>query len=132
MPRAPRPWSTVSPYLTPAVLRHFWARVKKGAPSACWPWQGATNQYGYGMVYIPGIQRPSIVATRIAYWAARGEMPDDRFVCHMCDNRQCCNPAHLWLGTHQQNLRDMHAKGRGGPWNKGLKTGSRADRERAA
>jgi hypothetical protein len=34
------------------------------------------------------------------------------FVLHRCDNRLCCNPAHLFVGTQRENIRDMMAKGR--------------------
>src|SRR4029077_3747536 len=57
---------------------------------------------------------------RLAYELANGvTLPLDRrnqkstvHVCHSCDNPPCCNPAHLWLGTMQQNIGDAAQKGR--------------------
>ncbi len=44
-----------------------------------------------------------------------GEIPSGMDVLHPCDNPACCDPAHLFLGTQQDNIDDMVAKGRNRP-----------------
>lgn len=67
---------------------------------------------GYGSFQV---NRRARGAHRIAWQLANGrELVKPEFVCHHCDNRPCCNPTHLFVGTVTDNVRDMLAKGRGG------------------
>lgn len=49
---------------------------------------------------------------RLSWLIHFGPIPKGMFVCHRCDNRQCTNPEHLFLGSRQDNVDDMMSKGR--------------------
>ena len=76
--------------------------------SGCWLWIGSTVTDGYGVWKAHG-QR---AAHRGSYVMHRGAIPDGMHVLHSCDMPNCVNPAHLRLGTHQENMADLRAKGR--------------------
>lgn len=87
----------------------FWERVEKRGPDECWPWTGYITAGGYGQ--FGTCERP-YSAHRLALRFSDTEIPEGRVVMHSCDNPPCCNPAHLSVGTHADNNRDMITKGR--------------------
>jgi hypothetical protein len=94
-----------------STIGRLWARVDRSAGFfECWPWTGTRSPKGYGFIWLDGTNRR---VHRVVYELAIGPIPDDMWVLHHCDNPPCCNPAHLWLGTNADNMRDMLAKGRG-------------------
>lgn len=94
-------------------LDRILARVdKRAGPDKCWPWVGGSLNEGYGCIRLGSSHGRIVLAHRAAWAIANGPIPDGLFVLHHCDNPPCCNPAHLFLGTHQDNMDDMVAKGR--------------------
>ncbi len=87
----------------------FWGRIK--IAEGCWLWQGAVNTTGYGMACWANGEK-NIVAHRLVYQMVKGPVPEGIEVCHTCDVPRCCNPEHLFLGTHQDNMQDRVRKGR--------------------
>ena len=113
----------------------FWAKVNPNGPvpphqphlGPCWLWTANRNSVGYGMI-APGYGgRSSILAHRASWELANGPVPAGLFVCHHCDTPLCVNPAHLFLGTDQENKDDMVRKGRSP---KGERSGARLHPER--
>lgn len=94
--------------LTKRSVKSFWASVKK--TDSCWLWTGHRNaDSGYGTITTNWQKRR---AHRVSWAIHYGPVPFGMHVLHRCDVPLCVNPAHLWLGTHQDNMDDMKAKGR--------------------
>lgn len=90
----------------PAETR-FWNFIVKG--DGCWSWSGAKAPYGYGVF---NIKKKMVRAHRFSYELHIGPIPEGMQVLHRCDNPECANPDHLFLGTQLDNIRDMHEKKR--------------------
>lgn len=90
-------------------IKRFWSKVDTSRGMfACWLWTDGCNRDGYGKFGWRGKWR---FAHRIMWELMRGDIGKQR-VLHQCDNPRCCNPSHLFLGTQQDNIRDMINKGR--------------------
>jgi hypothetical protein len=94
----------------------FWAGVDVRGPDDCWEWQGSRDATGYGLKRWHGkVRRTHRIAYQIAHDVTLPVQPPTKecvMVLHSCDNRPCCNPAHLSLGLHADNRRDCVTKGR--------------------
>lgn len=49
---------------------------------------------------------------RVSWEIHFGPIPSGMFVLHKCDTRHCVRPDHLFLGTNDDNMKDMAKKGR--------------------
>jgi hypothetical protein len=99
----------------------FWPKVRViDDDNSCWEWTGARTDRGYGAVKAAG---RCLHSHRIAYELTHGPIPAGLLVRHRCDNKGCCRPSHLELGTVADNSRDMVARRRGSKGDKGLPYG---------
>ena len=96
----------------------LWQKVDKKSENECWNWLGYKNAQGYGRTEI---NNKSYYAHRVIFNLVNPGLinlnaPKDTdeygFIMHSCDNPSCCNPKHLSIGTHADNMADKVAKGR--------------------
>lgn len=96
---------------TEKQIARFWAKVNTNGPlpaqqpelGPCWLWTGGGNGQGYGQVRILYQQ---MGAHQVAWEMTQGQIPDGLYVLHKCENRGCCNPAHLYLSASKNATSD--------------------------
>lgn len=98
------------------LRERFYRRISK-RPNGCWLWTGAlmsrkVARMNYGIIRNEISKNEG--AHRVSWRLHKGEIGPGLCVLHKCDNPQCVNPDHLFLGSHQDNARDRSQKGRGG------------------
>jgi HNH endonuclease len=108
------------------TIENIWCRIDKRGPNECWLWTGPKNDgMGYGRFEKDG---RSYYAHRVIYsitnpgtieWKGPINRAAGMLVLHICDNPVCCNPKHLILGTHADNMRDKVERGRSPDYSKG-------------
>ena len=90
-------------------------------PSGCWLWTGYVQPNGYAQFRLDGRRGHARAAYvhRIAYEWFRHEIPDGFEVDHLCRTRHCCNPYHLEVVPHAENIRRAVAAGTFGKRHRG-------------
>lgn len=99
--------------ISPCDKHRFYSSVLFDNSDRCWEWQLALSGNGYGVFSVcRSSHSTTILAHRVAFFLFWGIDPQDYLVLHECDNRKCCNPNHLFVGTYDDNNKDRNRKGR--------------------
>lgn len=118
------------------LLDKLIVKTRKAA-NGCIEWMGCLDADGYGLVRLPSELRTGgprgvvVRVNRVAYELFIGLLPKPLQSLHTCDNPKCCNPTHLFAGTHNDNMRDRSIKGRH-PMSKLSRAAAKLIRERYA
>ncbi len=86
---------------TRPALDRFHEKYVVDDETGCWVWTAARGRDGYGRLWVDG---KSVLAHRFAYDQFVGPIPDGLVLDHLCRNRACCNPEHLRVCTHRENI----------------------------
>jgi HNH endonuclease len=86
------------------IQERFWAKVDR--TEDCWVWMGGKDRAGYGQFAYRVESGPMVwKAHRFAYFLAKGWVPEEKHLDHLCRNRACVNPSHLEPVSSATNTR---------------------------
>lgn len=89
--------------------KRFWEKVGPITDEGCWSWIGSKTKNNRGTFWLNGRM---VTAPRASLELFFGITLDNNFACHHCDNENCVNPSHIFVGDNKQNLIDASNKGR--------------------
>lgn len=103
-----------SPAMAESVINSFHKKYEIVTETGCWIWMASHHARGYGLIHTGRDLRAGKMefAHRVSYEIHYGPFDQSLSVLHRCDNPWCVNPNHLFLGSHQDNMRDMSNKRR--------------------
>jgi hypothetical protein len=129
-------------FKNPKQSWRFWKRINQSGPipehcpevGPCWTWTGGFAFTGGRGIYRFKVDGKNyiIAAHRLSYMFFKGPIKDGMDVCHKCDNEDCVNPDHLWIGTRKENMMDKVAKKRGNFANGGIHYRAKLNEEKVA
>jgi len=86
-----------------------WKQINRKSEDECWEWIGKSLSKGYGHLRI---NNKDCYSHRMVYIETYGSIPEGLCILHTCNNPKCCNPKHLYVGTHADNMEQMSKDGR--------------------
>lgn len=98
--------------MKPTLRERFFAKIDTDGPGGCWLWTAARNNHGYGVIRVGGRGGRLWLAHRLSWLLHHWPIPQGLCILHQCDVPACTNPAHLFIGTMQDNIQDKVTKGR--------------------
>lgn len=92
--------------ISPKSISKLFSKVRIDPITNCWNWIGSTTSNGYGNVRI---NKKLYRTHRLTYMLFVGDLPIGKgksipVLDHLCNNRLCCNPAHLQLISDRENI----------------------------
>ena len=96
-----------------ATQARFWTKVTM-SDTGCWEWTGAKLPKGYGRfaAWSKRSERKCVYAHRYSYELHRGEIPEGKYIDHMCGRPSCVNPDHLQVVTPAENQHNIRGRGK--------------------
>lgn len=93
-----------------SLREYIESRTMVDAKTGCWLWRRARAGWAHARHKELGKNAPAVgYASWVCFF---GPVPKAMDVCHTCDNGNCANPMHLFLGTRKENMQDCKAKNR--------------------